>query len=410
MRITAITAVLTVALAPLGAASAGPENAMTLEAVLDAIRTSNPELAALRGRLAALEASALKASAYPNPSFEAEQSRPDTGQARELKLTQPIPLTNRRSLAKGVARTDIDAFRRAISAKEAALIASAKKAYFAFRLAEARAQFEESNRMFAMDVLNKVQAKRLVGDACTVDVARAKVEMDQANFNLEAAKTRALLARAALNRGMGRRPDESLSFLTDDPRVLQPPENGDGFDKYLAEALTNRRDIQAAALRTQAAELSLSLERRRLLPDLSVGFARSRESDADFNKLSLGIELPLWYRNRGEIDAAKAEIDVRKEERRGIERTASYEVYGAWLGRNLARTRVSARHRNVLAVDELREVNSRDYLSGKIDLSAYYEGNRVFLEQNIDYLDALQEYHEKDVELEQVLSASLGAE
>ena len=66
--------------------------------------------------------------------------------------------------------------------------------------------------------------------------------------------------------------------------------------------------------------------------------------------------------------------------------------------------------RNVLAVDEVREINSRDYLSGKIDLTAYYEGNRLFLEQNLNHLDALQEYHDKDVELEQVLSASLRAE
>jgi cobalt-zinc-cadmium efflux system outer membrane protein len=261
-----------------------------------------------------------------------------------------------------------------------------------------------------MNVLNKVQAKRLVGDARTVDVARAKVEMDQASFNLEAAKTRALLARAALNHAMGRRPDEPLSFPASDPAVLQPPETGDGFDNYLAEALANRRDIQAASLRAQAAELSLKLERRRQLPDLSVGFARSRESDVDFNKFSLGMELPIWYRNRGEIDSAQAEIGVRNEQRRGIERTASYEVYGAWLSRNLARTRVSTTRRNVLAIDELREVNSRDYLAGKIDLSAYYEGNRVFLEQNINYLDALLEYHDKAVELEQALSASLGAE
>jgi outer membrane protein TolC len=179
---------------------------MTLESVLETIPVSNPELSALRGRIAVMEASILKASAYPNPTFSAEQSRPDSGQSSELRLTQPLILTRRRSLAKGVARTEADIFKREASAKETALIAAAKKDYFAFRLAEERVRFEESNRILALNVLNKVQAKLLVGEARTVDAARAKVELDQTRFNLEAAKTRMLLSRAALNHAMGRRP------------------------------------------------------------------------------------------------------------------------------------------------------------------------------------------------------------
>ncbi|HAH07427.1 MAG TPA: hypothetical protein DCM05_13060 [Elusimicrobia bacterium] len=389
------------------ASADGPSGAMTLGGVLEALRASNPELAAMRQEIASLEAAAAKASAYPNPAFEAEQSRPDAGQSREISLTQPLILTRRLSLARDAARAEAEARRRELSAKEASLVASAKKAYFAFRLAESRAQFEDSNRGFALNVLNKVQARLLVGDARNVDAARAKVELELSRFNLEAAKTRMLLARAALNRAMGRRPDEPLSFPSADALVLQPAESEAGFDRYLAEALAGRRDLQAAGLRRRAAELSLRLERHRRIPDLSVGFARSTESDVDFNKLLLGIELPLWNRNRAAIDEARSGLAARAEDERRLENAASYEVYRSWLSRGLARARVFAMRRNVLAVDELREVNSRDYLAGKIDLAAYYEGNRVFLEQNISYLDALQEYHDKDAELEQALCASL---
>jgi cobalt-zinc-cadmium efflux system outer membrane protein len=380
---------------------------MTLERVIETVRVFNPELAALRARIAVLDAAAIKSSAYPNPSIEVEQSQPDAGLSREFKVTQPIPLTNRRSLSRTAARAEADAFRREVSAMEAALSASAKQAYFTFRLAETRARFEESNRTFALNVLNKVQARVLVGDARTVDAARAKVELEEARFNLEAAKSRMLLAAAAMNRAMGRRPDEPLSFPSDDPDVLRPPETDGSFDQVLTEALAGRGDVQAAALRKEAAELSLRLERNKRWPDLRAGFARGRESGAGFNKFILGVELPVWYRNKGEVAAARADLAAREEDRRSRGHSASFEVYGAWLGRHLARTRVSAMRRNVQSVDELREVNSRDYLSGKIDLSAYYEGNRVFLEQNVSFLDALQEYHDRDVELEQALSASL---
>ncbi len=384
--------------------------AMTLDSVMEEIRSSNPELAALRGKVSVLEAAVLKTSAYPNPSIEVEQSRPDNFHFRELRVRQPIVLSNRRALAKGAARSDLDASKRDVSAKEAALMAAAKKDYFAFRLAEERVGFEESNRLFTLNMFNKVQARLLVGVARNVDAARAKVELEQTRFNLEAAKARMLLARAALNRAMGRRPDEALAFSADDPRVLQPSEDEKGFDQYLVEALAGRQDIQASELRRQGAELSLRLERSRRWPDLAVGFARAREDESIYSKFSLGIELPIWYRNKGEVDAARAEVGVRGDEKRGVERAASYEVYSSWLGRGLARTRVSAMRKNSLAVDELREINSRDYLSGKIDLTAYYEGNRIFLEQNLSYLDALQEYHDKDIELEQVLSASLRTE
>lgn len=361
----------------------------------------------MRARIAGAAAASLKDSAYPNPSLEMEQSRPDSSQSGELRLTQPIVMSRRRSLARGAARAEIGALKKELLAKEAVLSAAAKKDYFALRLAEERIRFEESNRTFALNVLNKVQARLLVGEARTMDAARAKVELDLTRFHLEEAKARMLLARARLNEAMGRRPDEPLSFPADDPNVLQPPQDERDFDRYLAEALAGRLDIQAAGLRQEAAGLSLRLERNRRRPDVSIGFARARESSVCFNKFSLGVELPLWYRNKGEVESAQARVSVRDEERRGAERAASYEVYSSWLGRSLARTRISVMKKNVLAVDELRENNSREYLSGKIDLTAYYEGNRIFLEQNLDYLDALQEYHDKDIELEQVLSASL---
>jgi cobalt-zinc-cadmium efflux system outer membrane protein len=391
---------------PAGAA-AGLAGTMTLEGVLSTIRAANPELSAMRARIAGAAAASLKDSAYPNPSLEMEQSRPDSSQSGELRLTQPIVMSRRRSLARGAARAEIGALKKELLAKEAVLSAAAKKDYFALRLAEERIRFEESNRTFALNVLNKVQARLLVGEARTMDAARAKVELDLTRFHLEEAKARMLLARARLNEAMGRRPDEPLSFPADDPNVLQPPQDERDFDRYLAEALAGRLDIQAAGLRQEAAGLSLRLERNRRRPDVSIGFARARESSVCFNKFSLGVELPLWYRNKGEVESAQARVSVRDEERRGAERAASYEVYSSWLGRSLARTRISVMKKNVLAVDELRENNSREYLSGKIDLTAYYEGNRIFLEQNLDYLDALQEYHDKDIELEQVLSASL---
>ncbi|MDP2864675.1 MAG: hypothetical protein Q8O90_00340, partial [Elusimicrobiota bacterium] len=80
------------------------------------------------------------------------------------------------------------------------------------------------------------------------------------------------------------------------------------------------------------------------------------------------------------------------------------EVYNAWLELGLSQKRLVAARETVFLLNDLRRTASRDYLAGKMDLTAFYEINQVFLEENINYLDALNGYYEKSVQLDAAVS------
>jgi cobalt-zinc-cadmium efflux system outer membrane protein len=81
-------------------------------------------------------------------------------------------------------------------------------------------------------------------------------------------------------------------------------------DTLQAIALRNRPDIALAASAVRAAESNLSLQQSLAVPDLTLGASYDQRGGAFVNQvnLTLGVTLPLWNRNQGNIAVAGAEL------------------------------------------------------------------------------------------------------
>lgn len=81
------------------------------------------------------------------------------------------------------------------------------------------------------------------------------------------------------------------------------------FDSLQSTAFQNRYDLLSADLQTNIGKNSLQLEKMRGAPDLHMGVDYDRSGSAFNNYLGLvvGIPLPLWNFNQGNIKAAKAQ-------------------------------------------------------------------------------------------------------
>ena len=135
-----------------------------------------------------------------------------------------------------------------------------------------------------------------------------------------------------------------------------------------------------------------------------MGFIRGVDGGEGYSKLSLGLELPLWYNNKGEIKMALARKASLGYEGKRLELDIRREVHGAWLEMGLAQKRLAAARETVFMLNDLRRTAAQEYLSGKIGLTSFYETNRVFLEENISYLDALKEFYERTAQLDAVVN------
>ncbi len=75
-------------------------------------------------------------------------------------------------------------------------------------------------------------------------------------------------------------------------------------------ALVRRADLQARRAEEQRQELNLRLQRAVATPDLAVGYNYDRYGSYinNYNSVTLGVAVPIFNRNQGNIQAAKAQI------------------------------------------------------------------------------------------------------
>ncbi|MDD4005205.1 MAG: TolC family protein [Elusimicrobiaceae bacterium] len=393
--------------------SAWPETEppLTLNIIVAAARGNNKELLAMRRRLAVAQALIEENAARPNPSIELERQTPLDAGYQEFKIYQPFALNGRITLAKQTAQAEAAAFSADIAALENEIAAAAKTAYYGFRLAGERIRFEEANLKFSMDMLNSMQLQFQTGQATNADLARAKVETARNKYRLEAAQSKLKAAEAELNCCMGRPPQIPITVADNGMFLNAPSASRDpAFETTLAAALSSRPDLAASALRAEAAETGAALEKRKRIPDLTLGWITGASPEERYSKLAVTLELPLWYRNRGAIARAEAETTARAQDTDSLNLSVRKQIYTAWLARVLAAKRVRAARETVLLVNDLRKTASLDYLSGKSGLAAFYETNRIFIEENLNYLDGLAEYFEKSVELEKAAGSIAAGE
>lgn len=83
-----------------------------------------------------------------------------------------------------------------------------------------------------------------------------------------------------------------------------------GVDSLQTLALLNRPDVALIAASVRAAETNLSLQQSVIVPDVTVGANYDQRGGAFLNQvnITLGITLPVWNRNQGNIGIAEAEL------------------------------------------------------------------------------------------------------
>lgn len=126
----------------------------------------------------------------------------------------------------------------------------------------------------------------------------------------------------------------NLQMLLGSAGRVEPVVEGDVLQQYklngyteqaLADtALANRPDLQMAGNQQQAAVVNYRLQKALAVPDLHLGATYDRNGSyaPHFIGLTMGIDLPLWNRNQGNIKAAAGIVQVQnaalEQQRLGI--------------------------------------------------------------------------------------------
>ncbi|MCC7377433.1 MAG: TolC family protein [Verrucomicrobiales bacterium] len=396
--------------ASIHAATAGAATtAIALEAVVEEALTKNPELRFYQAEIAAAGAGRRTAGAWQSPELTGTVGHKTAdaggfsaeGVAWSVSLIQPFEWPGRIGLRKAIANQDVELANLGLGRFKTALAGRVRAlAYGLFAAREKSAAAHEVADRFG--ALREVLVQRDPAGLTPLLETRV-IEATELNAQRKASESllMAQSARLELNQLRGA-PAEDAMEITDGNLVFRPTESR---EVLLAMARTNNFELRVRAIELAQQGFRVDLARNERFPALAVGPTFSEENAGTDRERILGVvvslPLPLWNRNRGNVEVASArqtqaavsyELAQRDVTRRVLEAALTYETklqeMAKWRPDSVAHFREAA------------EVADRHYRLGAVPISTYVELQKQYLDAVESLLDTKREALEAAVQLE----------
>lgn len=135
----------------------------------------------------------------------------------------------------------------------------------------------------------------------------------------------------------------NLKLLLNEEQTIIPIVSATDFNKYTQEllydlptlekeAIKNRPDYLVQQKNIEANEINVKWQKSLSVPDITLGANYDQRSGAFNNEanLSIGIPLPLWNKNKGNIQHAKTLLNQSRLEKQNFELQLHTEIESTW--------------------------------------------------------------------------------
>ncbi|WP_132050853.1 TolC family protein [Pseudocnuella soli] len=287
----------------------------------------------------------VQAKLYPNPVVSAELNLTSSENNKVLRVgnsgqkmfavEQLLLLGGKRAHAVAMARTSTDlanqSFQDLLRNLKLQLSTNYYGVLFDLRtLSKYDLQLQQLDTLIS---LYEVQARQ--GNVALRDVVRLKT----AYIDISNDKAQLMQGVQQQQRNLQLLLHTDAVIVPDFPGV-QPEQytNLPSLDSLFSLAYQNRSDWKMAALQQDLAGINTRYQRSLAVPDLSVGAVYDQQGGAFRNQvnLTLGLPLPLWNRNQGNIKAAAIQQQLFANEKAMRQAAIRAEVQEAW--RNMQRS------------------------------------------------------------------------
>lgn len=268
----------------------------------------HPSLAEARAEVAAADAAIITAGQRPNPSATfAPEYDFTTGSPTPwiwgLSVEIPIETAGKRAIRVLKARAEANAARCKLATAAHKVRNDVRVAVVDLAAAEARVALLEEQRHIQEDLVKVLKDRVGAGETPLTELTTYRLALNHAALDVSAARRDAGKARATLAAAIGV-PGGSLTGLKPafDLATVSAPDA-----QACRTALRTHPDVLEALADYAGAEAALKLEIARQYPDLKLsnGFQWD-QGDKKWQLPGLGMELPVFHRNQGEIAEAIA--------------------------------------------------------------------------------------------------------
>ena len=261
-----------------------------------------------------------------------------------IKASQLIEL-GKRGARKDLAKSNFELTERLVEYLEFDLRMDVREAYTNLLAKKSVLKTMKMEEKILQEILEQAKEKYKIGEVTEIDVLQAKLLINQIITEVKTAEFAVKTALYDFNKTIncpdGFYDTAEESFTEDYKPLLIPKPNTQmpDFESISTSAINNRYDIKIALQQIEVAEKDLLVILRKKVPDLEigVGYLYSNKYQNDNNKYEQGafleanlVNIPLLYKYKPEIDAAKLKLEQAHINYASIENKALNDLRKAY--------------------------------------------------------------------------------
>ena len=298
------------------------QGGMRLEELEQMALANNPTLAQIQANLRAATGLARQAGLYPNPTvgYYGDEIRGGYlgGGKQGGFVSQTIVLGGKLGAARRVADLQASQVETSGQIQRLRILNNVRALFYQVLAAQRLVEVRQSLATLAGDATQTSYQLGNVGQADRPDILQSEVEQQQANVSLRIAQ-QSLQASWRVLAAVAGKPGLPLARLEGDLDAI-PDLN---YEEWVATTLRESPEVKLAQQAVEVAEASLVQTRKAPIPDLQFTgiLAQNYEPLETTRKpigmqggAQIGIQIPIFNRNQGNVAAAKGEIESAKQE------------------------------------------------------------------------------------------------
>ena len=399
---------LTLTIGQIPSAFSNGESRISLELAIETALRENPRLNAIREEVQVARAQLDGIALLGNPEFETEfvgGAHP----TQKLELTKAFQLGGQRGHRIRIAKTQLEKVDIELAKASQSVTKSVKIAFYELLLVQEKLKLAKEIVQHNEQLRDIAQTRFETGDISVTQANLANIHLQSALREAVTLESKLQLAQLSLNGLMGI-PLETARIAVGGLREKASPDRLQKLtlDALKTQAVAHRKDLKSLQLNAQLTESELRLAKAANIPDLRVGALAERSVGERRFGVKFSIPLPLFNRNRAEINATKAQQQVDTIQINNAEKQIVREVMAAFLSLSTTQKMLTFYEGDSLKLlNENLKLTRTAYELGETELLEVILMENEFIKTRFAYLDALAAYHKALAELEAAVGTTL---
>jgi cobalt-zinc-cadmium efflux system outer membrane protein len=381
-------------------------NAQTPLSLNDAVNfalSHRPEIRASADRTSAAEHLREQAGLIPNPRLflQSEDLRASHFNFWQDSETfayagETLETSGRRGGRIATANQDLERSRLEAEQVRLQIALRVRQAYWTAQAAQFLTKLYQQDDNYFHQIISYHEARFHEGRLAEVDLLRVRLEGERVHAGAAQAELRAERAILDLEREIAS-PDRTDWQLIEPFEVLEPPSpTPTGADPVLLR-VEGKTAHQAIA----SARANLQLQKASGRPDLEALLGYKRNLGFDTGLVGLQLNLPIFDRNQGAVAAAAADTQAAQEDYAAMRQQLSSQLSIARREYDLQREEYLHTFKPLRdQAVEISDISRAAYKEGGLDLVRLLDAERVRVEAEVSWVEALEGYHQSVISLD----------